>query len=59
MTYLSNYGRFFLFIQNQIDNSSVSLEKDFDQGDNYLLYNFFVVPNYYKRINIKFEVVKT
>jgi hypothetical protein len=26
MTELSNYGRFFLFIEDEVDNSTVSLE---------------------------------
>ena len=59
MTELSNYGRFFLFINNEIDNSTVSLETDYAQDNRFLLYNFFVMPNFYKRITIKFEVVKT
>ena len=59
MTELSNYGRFFLFIEDQVDNSSLSLQTEFPKDNRFLLYNFFVIPNYYKRITIKFEVVKT
>jgi hypothetical protein len=59
MTQLANYGRFFLFIENEVDDSSVSLEKDFNKDNNFQLYNFFVVPGFYKRVTIYFEVVKT
>jgi len=56
---LSNFGRFFLFIQNIPDTTSVSQESALNNGNNYLLYNFFVIPGFYKRITINFEVVKT
>lgn len=58
MARLSNFGRFFLFVQYEIDNSTVSRE-EFSQDDHYYLYNFFIVPNYYKRVTINFQVRKT
>ena len=56
---LSNFGRFFLFVENKPDTSSVSREDSFKNGNNYLLYNFFVIPNYYKRVIINFQVIET
>ena len=35
------------------------METDFAQDDKFSIYNFYVVPNFYKRINILFSVVKT
>lgn len=57
MANLSSYGRFFLFIENDPDTSVISRETLSSNGNNYLLYNFFVIPNFYKRININFQVV--
>lgn len=54
---LSSYGRFFLFIKNDIDTSVISKETLASNGNNYLLYNFFVIPGFYKRVNINFQVV--
>ena len=56
---LTNYGRIFLFIEQQQDHSSVSRDKASDNGNNYLQYNFFVVEGFYKRITINFQVVRT
>lgn len=55
---LASYGRVFLFIENQPDRSSISLEKPSANGNNYLLYNFFVVQGLYKRVTINFQVIK-
>jgi hypothetical protein len=59
MAYLSNFGRFFLFVQNIPDDSAISKETSAPNGNNYLLYNFFVLEGFYKRININFAVIKT
>lgn len=55
---LASYGRVFLFIENQPDRSSISLEEPSPNGNNYLLYNFFVVQGLYKRVTINFQVIK-
>ena len=40
---LTNYGRLFLFIEQQKDTSSVSKDETNQNGNNYLQYNFFVI----------------
>jgi hypothetical protein len=57
MIRISNFGRFFLFIQQEVDNSTVSLEQP--STSRFELLNFFVMPNYYKRVTIRFSVIKT
>lgn len=56
---MTNYGRIFLFLEQQQDPSSVSRDTSSKNGNNYLQYNFFVVEGYYKRITINLQVVKT
>lgn len=58
-SFLTNYGRLFLFIEQQQDPSSVSRDTSSKNGNDYLQYNFFVVEGYYKRITINLQVVKT
>ena len=45
-------------MENKVDSSSISLEKPPENGNNYLLYNFYALPTFYKRININFQVVR-
>lgn len=55
-----NTGRIFLFLKNEPDNSVISLDdKPEPNQNNYILYNFFIIPGFYKRVTINFQVVET
>lgn len=56
---LTNYGRIFLFIEEQVDNSSVSQDRTESNGNRYLQHNFFVIEGFYKRVTLQFQVVRT
>jgi hypothetical protein len=56
---LTNFARLFLFIEQTPDKSSISREKVASNGNRYLLYNFYLVEGFYKRITINFQVVRT
>lgn len=56
---LTDFGRIFFFIEQTQDNSSVSKDATDNNGNNYLQYNFFILQNFYKRVTINFQVVRT
>ena len=42
-------GRLFLFLKNNATNGEIP----------YYIENFFVIPDYYKRLTVEYQVVKT
>lgn len=57
---LTDFGRIFLFVEQTKDDSSISKDDTTDTtGNNYLQYNFFLLQEYYKRVTISFQVVRT